>query len=544
MENINLFLNSDADGLILISFMALIVIHLVYSVLKKNDGNSAYRAEMALSFGILGTFLGIVTGLLGFDVRDIQGSIPQLLSGLQYAFITSISGMISSILIKLTASKGGQSVSAASPESIQAELGRINETLQNNNKLRSEESNDLKDEFKKLISGDNDTSLVNQIKLMKGDLVGQLRENKEINESGFKNLEKNLSELGENLAELPSEAMVEALQQAIVEFNKQLADQLGDNFKELNAGVNNLLEWQNQYKETILETQEYSKELINQLGNATEDIKNIAGGLKPIPQTVQSIEELFANTETSIGLLTANLESFDNMRERAANAFPVIEENITRMTDGFTQSINNVGENLTVMGNNFSESISQNSETIRENLMESSERITEAVTESSNRMQHVGNNLENASETLTESITENQQNVNHVIEEVNRNLAESITEHQQNVNQAIGDVNQTFAESIRENQQNVNNSIEEVAGSIRENQQNINQHIENANNACETLIQQTITNLDEQMQIELTNSINGLGTALASLSNKFVHDYEPLTAKMGELVRISEKIRA
>jgi hypothetical protein len=90
----------------------------------------------------------------------------------------------------------------------------------------------------------------------------------------------------------------------------------------------------------------------------------------------------------------------------------------------------------------------------------------------------------------------------------------------------------------------VNNSIEEVAGSIRENQQNINQHIENANNACETLIQQTITNLDEQMQIELTNSINGLGTALASLSNKFVHDYEPLTAKMGELVRISENIQA
>ena len=522
MENNNLFLNLGADGFILMLFLVWIVGHAWYSVLNRNDGNSANRAEMALSFGILGTFLGIVAGLLGFDVRDIQGSIPQLLSGLQYAFITSIAGMISSILIKLTASKGGQSVSAASPESIQAELGRINETLQNNNKLRSEESNDLRDEFKKLISGENDTSLVNQIKLMKGDLIEQLRENKGINESGFKNLEQNLSELGENLAELSSEAMVEALQQAIVEFNKQLADQLGDNFKELNAGVNNVLEWQNQYKETILETQEYSKELINQLGNATEDIKNIAGGLKPIPQTVQSIEELFANTETSIGLLTANLESFDNMRERAANAFPVIEENITRMTDGFTQSINNVGENLTVMGNNFSESITQNSETIRENLMESSERITETVTDSSNRMQQVGNNLENASETLAESITVNQQNVNHVIEEVNRNLAESITE----------------------NQQNVNNSIEEVAGSIRENQQNINQHIENANNACETLIQQTITNLDEQMQIELTNSINGLGTALASLSNRFVLDYEPLTAKMGELVRISEKIRA
>ena len=139
MENNNLFLNLGADGFILMLFLVWIVGHAWYSVLNRNDGNSANRAEMALSFGILGTFLGIVAGLLGFDVRDIQGSIPQLLSGLQYAFITSIAGMISSILIKLTASKGGQSVSAASPESIQAELGRINETLQNNNKLRSEE---------------------------------------------------------------------------------------------------------------------------------------------------------------------------------------------------------------------------------------------------------------------------------------------------------------------------------------------------------------------------------------------------------------------
>ena len=67
---------------------------------------------------------------------------------------------------------------------------------------------------------------------------------------------------------------------SIVEFNNQLADQLGDNFKELNAGVNNLLEWQDQYKETILETQGYSKELIDQLGNATENINNITEKLR------------------------------------------------------------------------------------------------------------------------------------------------------------------------------------------------------------------------------------------------------------------------
>jgi hypothetical protein len=631
----NQFLTPDVDGFILMLFTAFIVAHGIYSVFKKNDGNSLNRAEMALSLGILGTFLGIVIGLLEFDVRDIQGSIPQLLSGLKYAFTTSICGMISSIVIKLTSSKGEVAGSSASPESIQTELCKINVTLQGNNDLRTEESNELKDEFKKLISGDNDTSLVNQIKLMKGDLIEQLRENKVINESGFKDLEQNLNELGKNLAELSSEAMVEALEQAIVEFNNQLADQLGDNFKELNTGVKNLLEWQKEYKETIVETQTYSKELIDQLGNATSAIGNISGSLEPIPRTVQSIKDLFANTETSIGLLTSTLESFDNMKERATNAFPVIEDNITRMTEGFTQSINNVGGHLETMSNNFSESITQNSETIKDNLMESSELITEAVTDSSNRILEAGNNLENASEIFAESITQNQQNMNQNIEEVNQNLAESITQNQQNVNQHIEEVNQNLAESITQNQQNMNQNIEEVnqnlaesitqnqqnvnqnieeanqnlaesitqnqqnmnqnieevnqnlaetitqnqqnvnhnieevnqnlaesitqnqqnvnqnieannqtlTNSITENQQNMNRHLENANNACETLIQQTVENLDEQMQIEMTGSINALGTGLSSLSNKFVNDYEPLTARMSELVRISENIK-
>ena len=43
--------------------------------------------------GVLGTFFGIYIGLLDFDVKDIDGSIPKLLDGLKLAFVTSILGM-------------------------------------------------------------------------------------------------------------------------------------------------------------------------------------------------------------------------------------------------------------------------------------------------------------------------------------------------------------------------------------------------------------------------------------------------------------------
>ena len=565
MENNNLLLNPDTTTFLLSVFLCLIVSHGVYSLINRSKGNTANRADMALSLGILGTFLGIVAGLLGFDVKDIQGSIPQLLSGLQYAFITSIAGMFSSIIIKLSAAKGEVSGSAASPESIQTELRGINGTLQNNNNLRAEESNELRDEFRKLISGDNDTSLVNQIKLMKGDLIGQLKENKVINESGFKNLELKFTELGENIAELSSEAMVEALQQAIVEFNKQLADQLGDNFKELNAGVKNLLEWQIQYKGTILEMQDSTKILINQLGDATTAIENISVSLEPIPQTVQSIQELFANTETSIGLLLSTLESFDNMRERATNAFPVIEENITAMTDGFSQTINNIGENLENMSSEFSTSITENSNSIRENsnsvsesMIDSSERLNEfvgnfneSITNSSERIDQLVhqscNNIEAASQALSESVTHNQETVNQNVEAASQALSESITENQQAVNQNIEVASQALSVSVTHNQETVNQNIvdanQALSVSITENQQTVNQNIQNAAQSSEALINQTIAALDEQMQVELTHSINGLGTALASLSRKFVDDYAPLTARMSELISVGEQIR-
>ena len=38
------------------------------------------------SLGILGTFIGIVAGLMDFDPQNIDGSIPSLLEGLKTAF--------------------------------------------------------------------------------------------------------------------------------------------------------------------------------------------------------------------------------------------------------------------------------------------------------------------------------------------------------------------------------------------------------------------------------------------------------------------------
>ena len=368
-------MNFDLSNLIypiLAIFLIGIFLHLVISLINRRKGNASYNAEMSLSFGILGTFMGIVLGLVNFDVDDIQGSIPQLLEGLKFAFTTSIAGMISSILIKLFPGKDTESRSEATPETIQAELGKINQTLERNN-------NELRDEFKKLISGDNDTSLVNQIKLLKTDLVEQLKENKDLNKSGFDELNNQFTQLGEKIAKLSSDAMVEALKQAIVEFNKQLADQLGDNFRQLNEGVKNLLEWQDQYKDTLEKMQDSIGVIIEKLKDATSAIEEISTSLEPIPEIVQSIETLFNDAEKSIGLLSTTLESYKDMSEKATDAFPIIENNLTKMTKDLSENVNKIGAEMEATSRTFTDSIIENTNQINKTVNDSNVNINTAI---------------------------------------------------------------------------------------------------------------------------------------------------------------------
>ena len=64
---------------------------------------TVYTATLLTSLGILGTFAGVVTGLLDFDssVDKIDQSIGLLLQGLKTAFISSLVGMTLSIAYKV-----------------------------------------------------------------------------------------------------------------------------------------------------------------------------------------------------------------------------------------------------------------------------------------------------------------------------------------------------------------------------------------------------------------------------------------------------------
>lgn len=86
-------------------FLWLLVVCLLGSLYFARKGElprlTMYTPTLLTSLGILGTFVGIVVGLLDFNPKQLDTSITSLLKGLTTAFITSLVGILFSIVFKV-----------------------------------------------------------------------------------------------------------------------------------------------------------------------------------------------------------------------------------------------------------------------------------------------------------------------------------------------------------------------------------------------------------------------------------------------------------
>ena len=85
---------------IITSILILSMFFVIFILRKTEDGKETIPAVVTI-LGILGTFSGVFIGLLAFDPTNIDDSIPQFLSGIKTAFITSIAGISLAILFKV-----------------------------------------------------------------------------------------------------------------------------------------------------------------------------------------------------------------------------------------------------------------------------------------------------------------------------------------------------------------------------------------------------------------------------------------------------------
>lgn len=275
------------------------------------------------SIGILGTFFGIVLALLAFDDSDIKSHINDIISGMKTAFITSVTGLLLSIILKIWAS-----IHQDKSENLDLDQVDASNILKFIEHHLTEQTNTQKK-----------TAVIHEELLQV--LTTHHEYVKQNNQQFAANLWDKLEKTAQILTKSATEEVILALNQLIKDFNHQLTEQFGENFKQLNHAVFELIQWQENYKQQLEQMQVQYQNHTNAVAATQQAIDNIHDNLSHIAHHAQSIPdsmERFAVaielSHTQIDTLYDHLAAFADMKDKAVAALPSLSEQIDTMLQG------------------------------------------------------------------------------------------------------------------------------------------------------------------------------------------------------------------
>lgn len=275
------------------------------------------------SIGILGTFFGIVLALLAFDDSDIKSHINDIISGMKTAFITSVTGLLLSIILKIWAS-----IHQDKSENLDLDQVDASNILKFIEHHLTEQTNTQKK-----------TAVIHEELLQA--LTTHHEYVKQNNQQFAANLWDKLEKTAQILTKSATEEVILALNQLIKDFNHQLTEQFGENFKQLNHAVFELIQWQENYKQQLEQMQVQYQNHTNAVAATQQAIDNIHDNLSHIAHHAQSIPDSMERlavaielSHTQIDTLYDHLAAFADMKDKAVAALPSLSEQIDVMLQG------------------------------------------------------------------------------------------------------------------------------------------------------------------------------------------------------------------
>jgi len=320
---------------------------------------TALAPSAVISLGIFGTFLGIYIGLMDFNTADINNSIPNLLEGLKTAFITSLSGMAAALILKYIYSNFDrrdikkESIASEDPNVLLRQISVGISTL-------SETVLSLGETISNLFRSDEEYSIISQMKLIRTDMNDLKRE-----------VMNTLREFGEKVAELGTEAMIEALREVIEQFNARLNDLVGAEFKQLKDAMVKLVEWQENYREAVDTMQaqlsdylahlELTTELLEKsshsISQASDHLDSIDGSLSVISVSAEDIQHHVEQLKLQNQQLNEFIDSIGKLGEEAKSVLPTISQHIEASTSELVKASEEARDQLNTAGASLGETV-------------------------------------------------------------------------------------------------------------------------------------------------------------------------------------------
>lgn len=299
---------NDESWWLFTSIIILLAIWVYVWINKQADNNQLANKKRWIEFlpslistlGVLGTFGGITLGLALFDTDHLDVSIPKLLYGLRTAFLTSLAGMIGSMILSRKVSslydkedKGvsdanqAAAVIARSVESMKNDNANALQEVRNEIKAQTANQNSFYADMNAFVKGIN-SYIVNQ-----RGFLQELLNNSDIQKDTLITVSASLNKIANN-EELP--AIHSDLDKLLVAFGEQgeKVQNMDENLKILMTSISNT-------SDDVAELKKLNQDISGCLTGMADTLGEIATATEATSSTEDSILEKFDTFGKFIG---------------------------------------------------------------------------------------------------------------------------------------------------------------------------------------------------------------------------------------------------
>lgn len=482
--------------LVVTIIFGILVAYILYFFLKeKQYSKESVLGNIASTIGVLGTFVGISIGLWKFNPNDITSSVPLLLSGMKIAFATSIIGMAASIFMKYIA-------------------------------LKNEDEENI----------DDIMELFNTMIAESRNVNNTLIENQKQTENVLNKVSEIWASHQENLTvELKSEILnlnnntISKQEELIGEFKK-----LGECFTLLNSGVNNLLTWQENYKETIENTTKELETVIQTIHNADESIESISKNSSLIKENNENLSEVLKEINKTQNVIIDSNKSIIEISNTAKESIPQINEhftnidNRTKESTAYLQTL--ISENL----NNIKSYLEKITEDVlsktTQSIYENNRQFKYEISEHISQCKMLIYSLKDLIPDINEHLLSTQKRFNKTLIHFNEEVQNSLRENTYEINKQV--------QLLKETTANINNTLDDTISLSTKRLENItvatSNQIKTMAEEMEKLCVRKIEKLDNTLIEEFTDALSCLAGQLVTISEGFSGDYYRLLEELKE----------
>ena len=515
-----IFFENNWNKIFLFASILIFVAGICFRRRNKFEEFVQYVPSLLTSLGIFGTFVGIVYGLYDFDAYKIDESIPVLLEGLKTAFYTSIVGMFFAIAFKLIMTFMPRSAEAIKQEFENDPAAYDTFIALEQTKCAALQISSVVDEIKEtgasrekklddiaaMLSSEEEGVAEILRKILK--YMQQTEEEKLDKFNEFKTeLRGDLEKFSDQMSKSATSQIIDALRQVILDFNANLTEQFGENFKQLNEAVGELVVWQDKYRLQLIDLEDRYKTALSQLEMSRQAVESIAENCRTIPSAMSSLQDVVKIQDEQIQILDSHMNDFALARDKALEAVPSIREAV----DEALSSLEKTSESLVGVMNESAELISNNSDSIKDQTKAFNEALSATADEFAgtalNMTQTVIQSVQNSSEMLLKS------------------AVDAVEESGKKITQAASDSIKPIVESMESAAEETGRKIEETADEVSKTTEQLNRAFEKAASS----IEMNINKLDEGMTQELNNALEELGSALGTIAQEVGRGYRKAT---------------